>query len=313
MGLTAGQQILRATARAAFWQSFEAFPSILAGLAQRVDSDSDQETYPWLAYAPGVREMAGSRLKRPVPEISWTIKNKKWENTVPINYETYRFNKIGAVQAMLSNLGAKARAYPDKLVSSLIDTGNATLGYDAVNFFATTHKDPGAAYTTNQSNSISVDVTSNGAPATITDVEFANGVRTARNALFGFKDGDGDPVMMDPNTVMVVMVPADYASIAERVQTVDQLTGPVGNDLKGKFTVRINPWLTLAATTPAFYVFNASGVRKPFIYQVADEIRLEDDLGEQNEFDTKDVSFGSFGFYNVGYGDWRYGVRILFT
>lgn len=310
MALTHGVELLRATAKSAFWQAYEQQPSIMGGIVHRTTSDSDQEIYPWLAYAPGVREMAGSRLKRSVPELSWTIKNKKFENTVIVGYELVRFNKLGQIASLISQLGAKARAYPDKLVAGLINTGSATACYDGQYFFDTDHSDPGAAYTTSQSNSLSVNITTTTAP---TDVEMADALRQAYNALLGFKDGDGDPVMMNPDSLMTVHVPAGYAAMAQRVSVVDQLTGPVGNDMKGRFRVVVNPFLDAPSVTPAFYVFNESGVRKPFIYQVADDIKLEDDMGQQNEFDTKDVSFGSFGYYNASYGDWRYGVRVLFT
>lgn len=307
---TMSTALLRATAKAAFWQNFESFPDIMDGLAMRVDSDADQETYPWLQYAPGVQEFSGSRSKRPVPSISWTIKNKKFENTVPIAYELRRHNKIGAVSALVGNLGAKARAYPNELMSDLINTGHSSTGYDSQYFFDTDHADPGAAYTTSQDNDLTTAIVLATSP---TDVEFAAAVRGAINALYGFKDGDGDPVMPSPNSRIIVMVPPGYKSIAERVQVVDQLTGPVGNDLKGRYETVTNPWLSAPGTAASFYVFNAGGVRKPFIYQVADPIMLEDDAGGDNEYNTKEVSFGSFGYYNVGYGDWRYAVKHLFT
>lgn len=310
MALTTGLESIRATARASFWTSFENYPSIMDGIIFRTTSDSDQETYPWLAYAPGVREMTGSRLKRSVPELSWAIKNKKFENTVILQYELLRFNKVGTVAALMANLGAKARAYPDKLASALINAGNGALCYDGQYFFDTDHSDPGAAYTTSQSNSLTSDATNHLTP---TDLEMAAAIRGGYSAMLGFVDGDGDPVMMDANSTITVMVPPSYAAMAQRVSVVDQLTGPVGNDLKGRFRVVVNPWLPAPSTTAAFYMFNDSGARKALIYQVADDIRLEDDMGQQNEFDTKDASFGTFGFYNVGYGDWRYAVRHIFT
>ncbi len=311
MALTHADALLKATAKAAFWQNFEAFPSIMDNIAFRTTSDSDQETYPWLAYAPGVREMTGERKRRSVPELSWVIKNKLWENTVVIDYLTRRAAKLNTVQALLGNLGAKARAYPNSLVSTLMNNGGSTTCYDGQYFFDTDHTDPGAAYQTNQSNALTLDITTVTNP---TDIEFATGIRNMRAALYGFKDGDGDPVMPAKGAVMELHVPPMYQAIAERVEKVDQLTGPVGNDLKGTFTTVINPWLTTPTSSHGYiYLFNVTGVRKPFIYQVLDEVRLEDDMGSQNDFDTKDVAFGSFAAYNANYGDWRYACRQDFT
>lgn len=311
MALTHADQLLRATARAAFWQNFESFPSITDGIALRVPSDADQETYPWLAYAPGVREMGATRLKRSVPELSWTIVNKKFENTVVVDYQTRKYAKLGAVAAMLGSLGQKAKAYPDKLCSTLINNGHSTACYDTQYFFDTDHSDPGASYTTSQDNDLTSNATDGANP---TDIEFAAATRDCINHLYSYKDGDGDPVMPQPNARIIVMVHPNFKSVAERVMKVDQLTGPVGNDLKGSYEVVVNPWLTApAAGGGVFFVFNASGARKAFIHQVAEDVYLEDDMGGESDFNTKDVSFGSFGFYNEGYGDWRYGVRYQFT
>lgn len=310
--LTQGSELLKATARAAFWQAFESYPSIMSGLVATITSDSPTETYPWLAYAPGVREMTGSRAKRSVPELSWTITNKKWENTVAISYETWRFAKLNQVQALLGNLGAKARAYPDKLTSTLIQNGN-TAGYtcyDTQLFYDTDHTDPGAAYTTNQSNLLT---TAAATGTTWTDVEMANAVNAAYSALMGFKDGDGDPVFMDPSKRPLIMCATDIYGRLASLKNQSTLTGGVANPVVGLYDVVPNPWLTAVGSTDQFHMFNVSGAHKPFILQIAEPVSLEDDIGGDNDFNTKDRSFGSFAYYNVGYGDWRYAVRMTAT
>jgi phage major head subunit gpT-like protein len=310
--ITAGDALLKATAKAAFWQSYEAYPSIMNGLVYPVTSDADQETYPWLAYAPGIREMTGGRVKRGVPELSFTIKNKKWENTVSVSYETRKFAKLNQVQAMLGNLGAKARAYPDKLTSVLIQNG-ATAGYtcyDGQVFWYASHADTGAAYTTAQSNVLTYAAATG---TTWTDVEMANAILYGISSLMGYKDGDGDPVFMDQSKkVLIQCAPDIYARLAS-LTVMPTLTGGASNPALGRFEVVANPWLTAVSTTDVFFMFNVSGAHKPFILQTAEAVSLEDDMGGDNDFNTKDVSFGSFAYYNVGYGDWRYGLRMTAT
>lgn len=307
---TQGVQLLRATARAAFWQNFEAVPNFIDRLAMRVDSNADQETYPWLAYAPGVREMEGSRTHVPVPELSLTIKNKKWENSVPIAYETWRFGKLNAVSSLVSNLGVKARWYANDLISQLINTGHSTACYDTQFFYDTDHSDPGAAYTTSQDNDLTAAIVSATAP---TDLEFATALRAIRNQFYTFKDGYGDPIIPTLDEVFELHVPAGYLSVAERVFYADSLTGPLANDMRGRFRPVMNPWIDATGTTAHMFAFRVNGVRKPFIYQVADPVMMEDDFGLQHEFESKERRVGSFGYYNVGYGDWRYSIRYLFT
>ena len=76
------------------------------------------------------------------------------------------------------------------------------------------------------------------------------------------------------------------------------------------FEVRFNPW---DDSSDELYMFWASGAHKPFVYQTAEDVTLEDNIGTVAEFESKDVSFGTFGFWNVGYGDWRYATRHIFT
>jgi hypothetical protein len=97
---------------------------------------------------------------------------------------------------------------------------------------------------------------------------------------------------------------------ARAVYKNDQITGPIANDLKGVFKPVLNPFSDAGTE---FFTCWTSGRRKPFIYQVAEPVSLEDNIGGDSEFETKDVSFGSFGFYNVGYGDWRYSCLHTFT
>jgi len=309
--LTQGDALLKATAKAAFWQSYEAYPSIMGGMVAPVTSDSTSEDYPWLAYAPAVREMIGSRVKRNVPELKWTIANKKWENTVAIAWETRKFAKLNQVQALLGNLGAKARAYPDKLVSGLIANGN-TAGntcYDTRKFYDTGHFDAGAAYTATQTNYFTTEVPA-AATTLWTDLEIAYAINFGRGKLMSYKDGDGDPVWMDPNAPIVVQCSVDMYPRVAVLQTAAQLTGGASNPVLGAFKVIANPWLPDSGGVDQLWCFNVSGAHKPFILQTAEPVTLEDDMGGDNDFNTKDVNFGSFGYYNGSYGDWRYSVYL---
>ena len=152
MGLTAVQALVRDTAQASFWTAYEKTPDIMAGCFQRIESDSDQETYPALAYAPRPREMTGGRDHRTVPGTTFTIENVKWESTVDIAYELWKYGKIGAVASMLGSMGEKARMYPNRLMANLMNAGDGTVGHDGQNFYSAAHFDPGARYTTAQNN-----------------------------------------------------------------------------------------------------------------------------------------------------------------
>lgn len=307
MGLTAQQQLLRTTAQASFWQAYETSPDIMEGIFQRVDSNADQETYPGIFYAPSPRLMTGSRDHRSLPTFSWTITNEKYESTVDIDYKLWKFGKLGAVQSMLSSMGEKARMYPNQLVADLINAGDGTTGHDGQNFYGNAHVDPGAKYTTAQDN----DFTSAAATDTTpTVLEMYSALQTHRAFYDGVLDGEGDPVIAGEDEQFIVLCSSANIQAARAVFKNDQITGPISNELKGVFIPRVNPWSDAAAE---FFTFRHQGRRKAFIYQVADPVRLTDNMGGDSQFETEDVSFGTFGFYNVGYGDWRYTTRHIFT
>lgn len=304
---TMGTELLRATARASFWQAYNSFPDPFAGLYASFDSNADQETYPQLTAPPSPREMAGGRQKKSLAEISYTIKNKKWESSVPISYELYRHGKADVVASMMGQLGAKARAYPSYLMTTLLVNGATGLGYDGQYFFDSDHVDPGALYSTNQDNDLTANIDTPAAPG---DANWATAIKAAYTSLLGFKDGAGDPVWGGPNPKFVVMVGPTHLTQARRTEVVAALASGEGNDLQGTYTTVLNPWIT---GTDTIYVFNPAIVQKPFILQTADPVTLEDDMDGDNWFNNKEITFGSFAYYNAGYGDWRGVVRYVFT
>jgi len=251
--------------------------------------------------------MTGGRDHRTVPAFNFTITNAKWESTVDIGYELWKYGRLGAVQSMLSSMGEKARMYPNRLMGNLMNVGDATAGHDAQNFYSAAHVDVGARYTATQDN----DFTTNIADETAATVlEFYAEMQIARAAYDTWKDGDGDPVVPTEDAQFIVLCPGGHMPAARAVYKNDQITGPISNDLKGVFKPVLNPF---GDDPDEIFTCWTSGTRKPFIYQVAEAVYLEDNIGGDSEFETKDVSFGTFGYYNVGYGDWRYTTRHIFT
>jgi phage major head subunit gpT-like protein len=307
--LTNGQ--MRDAAKPGFWGGFRSYPTIMERISKRVMSDNETEYYGGFGFAPPVREMKGGRDKVAVPLYEFSITNKLWENTVPIGYWIRRSDKSQLIADLLATAGRKARAYPEKLGAIVLN--NNPLGYDGLALFSTSHVDASATYTTVQDNALTTNIADPTAP---TDLEFAAAVRAMRNKRFTFKDGAGDAFWPDGgvDAKFVVVIPTTYMSVAEAVRDNEFLTGQVSNDMRGKFSIVVNPDLTAPTSSHGyFYLVDDGGPERPLIHQVVDEVRMEDDLGGDNEFDTKDVHFGSFAAYNVGPGNWRTIVRQDFT
>lgn len=303
---TSSTALIRATARQSFWQSYNAFQPMFAGLYAEYDSNSDQETYPFLAYAPKIHEMAGDRHPETIPELSWTIKNKKWEASVPLSYPLWRFERLGAISALVSKMGAKARAHRDILFSTLLESGTTATCYDGQYFFDTDHSDPGAIYTTNQSNALTANI---GTPSAPTDTEHRTAILACLAKFWTYKDGAGDPVYTFKPTVHL-MVPSVHESVTNQLMVADTYGTALSNDLKGMFTYSVNPYL---ANTDRFFAFITNTVWKPFIFQAASPVQIEDDFDSVNEFMTKDRTVGTFEYANAGYGEWRTCIQYIYT
>jgi len=277
------------------------------GIIDRVDSNSDQETYPGLAYAPRPRVMEGSRTHRSVPSFSFTIVNNKFESTWDVKYELWKFGRLGAVQAVVANMGAKARNHPSRLTADLINAGSVDTGHDGQIFYSNAHVDTGARNQTAQDNDLTSNITTTTA-ATV--LEMYTALQANRAAYDTFLDGEGDPVVPGEEEQLLVMCPGGHMPAARAVFKNDQITGPIANDMKGIFKPVLNPF---GDDGDEIFTFRTGGERKPFIYQVAEDVSFTDNIGGDSEFETKDVSLGTFSFQNVGYGDWRFTTRHIFT
>jgi phage major head subunit gpT-like protein len=310
--LTSGIALLLKTAQQSFWNTYYAIPDPFSGLVYMRQSTQKTDTYAWLGGAPMPEEWAGDGNVKVANEYSYTGKNKAWKSGVRIDKELIKFQQWDEIARLTGNLGEKARAHKTKKLSDLLNAGVTTLGPDGQLFFDTDHAWSGAEYTTSQDN----DLTGTAATgATPTDLEMATAIRAQFDKLFSYKDDRGDPMYppSDDPANFIVMVPPDYRSIAMRVLKADALTGPVGNDLQGTFTVRVNPFLTAPGATGAFYMLYAGSGHKPLVIQEAGALDFGNNL-EGDEFRSSgNAVFDASWWGETIYGQWATAVSYIFT
>lgn len=313
MPLTYGSELLKKTASQSFWNSFYTIPNPFEGLVYTKPSTQSTEVLPRLGSAPMPRKWVGNKIAKAVPEYSISITNDPFEATVKVDKKLIKFQQWDEIGNLVANLGEKTRAHQTKLLSDLLNAGDATAGDDTQFYFDTDHADPGAAYTTAQDNDLTANATDGAAP---TDLEMAAAIRAMRNSLYERKDDQGDPQIppSDAAANFVVMVPPKFLDVAERVLIADSLTGPVGNDLRGRFTVRVNPFLTApSAGTGKFYMLYAGSNHKPLILQEAGGVELDDTMEGDEHFGTGDVAYSGMWWGQTAYGQWRTAVQYKFT
>lgn len=306
-GLTYGSELQKKTAVRSFWNGFYEMPNPFDGLFSVRSSDQITDTYARLGAAPFPDEWIGDKNVKDVNEYSKTVTNRAYESAIGIGKEFQKFDLLDEIASVTRNLGQKAAAHKVKLASELIEAGVAgtiDTAEDGQFFFDADHKNAGAENQTNQSNDLVTTVVSTTVP---TDLEFATSVRNARQQFYTFKDDRGDPTVpsgsLDASN-LVCMIPPGYMSVAERVASTDQLTGPLGNDVKGKFEVRVNPFLSATSSLPHIFFFYTGSDRKPIIIQEASGLEFQNELNILNG----SMIFTTEWWGRVIYGEWRTGI-----
>ncbi|WP_319519641.1 Mu-like prophage major head subunit gpT family protein [uncultured Martelella sp.] len=142
----------------AFNARFSSTPTRYGLVAMEVNSTTAQNEYPRLDELPGIREWIGERHVVRLGAQTYTIKNRKFEETVGILRDQIEDDQIGVFVPVAGQIGQHAAEFPDQLCWPMFASGETALCYDGQYFFDTDH--PGW---NEQGNEISVSNFTNGA------------------------------------------------------------------------------------------------------------------------------------------------------
>lgn len=122
-----------------FQQAFEGAPTMYDKVAMTVPSTTAQEQYAWLKNTTGFREWLGDRVIQNLGAGDFTIKNKKFENTVGVPSDALDDDSYGLYKPLIAQLGQDAKTHPDELVFALLAAGFSGRCYDGQYFFDSDH------------------------------------------------------------------------------------------------------------------------------------------------------------------------------
>ncbi|MBW6402038.1 Mu-like prophage major head subunit gpT family protein [Roseomonas sp. HJA6] len=122
-----------------FNQYLGAAPGYYRQLCMQVDSKHREEVYPKLDDLPGIREWIGDRIVNMLSAGSYSIRNKKFEETLGIERDDVEDDAFGLFNIAIQQIGVNAGEFPDKLVGGVIAAGGTSLGHDGQYFFDTDH------------------------------------------------------------------------------------------------------------------------------------------------------------------------------
>ena len=284
--------------------------SWIPAISNLFTSDQEGETYRWLGMVPAMREWIGGRQAKGFRANGITIQNLHFEATLEVLVREMRRDKTGQVMVRVRELAQRANAHWAKLLSTLIANGASTVCYDGEYFFDTNHSEGDSG---TQSNDLSVDISAlpaavHGSTTAPSVEEMQGSIMAAIQAIYGFKDDQGEPTNENARRFMVMVPPslwtpayqAVYSPLAGTLQSsLDQIrTG--GLDIMPVVNSRLSAW------TSQFVVFRADSEIKALIRQQETDIQIKAVAeGSELEFNEDKHHYGIDAWRNVGYGDWK--------
>ena len=97
-----------------FNKAFAEAPSQYKEIAMDVPSTAAENTYAWLGMTTKFREWIGDRVIQNLETHGYTIRNKKFENTVGVSEDDIEDDNLGVYTPLVQNLGYDAKVHPVK-------------------------------------------------------------------------------------------------------------------------------------------------------------------------------------------------------
>lgn len=146
----------------AFNARFNSVESFYSTVAMTVTSTGAQNEYPRMDDLKGIREWIGEREYNRLGGTTFTIKNRRFEETIVINKDNISDDNLGLYLSIQApQLGQNAKEFPDRLIFPLLKNGETSLCYDGQYFFDTDH--PG--FDANGADTVVANYTSGAGPA----------------------------------------------------------------------------------------------------------------------------------------------------
>lgn len=287
------------------------------------NSNMETETYKWLGMAPAMREWIGGRQAKGLRANGIDITNKTWEGSLVIPLDWLRRDKTGQIRVRIAELAGRAGELDGKLLSNLVNSGNATTYgycYDGHLFFDTDHSEGDSGTQTNDLVASDYSDLNIGTATNPTVAEMNAAVLKVIQHIYSFKDDQGEPMNANAKGFLVMvpinMLGAALGAVYGRI--INASGGAFDNVLSNAaqaqgFNVSAvaNPRLT---DTDAFQVFRTDAPAKPFIRQEEEPLSVNAIAeGSEHEFKNNEHLYGVKRICNVGYGYWQYACKATLS
>ncbi|MBI2769997.1 MAG: Mu-like prophage major head subunit gpT family protein [Burkholderiales bacterium] len=124
---------------AAFKSALGTAQPMWSQIATLVPSTTGTEEYGWLGMNTKFREWLGERQYQNLKTHGYSIKNKKFENTVAVPRDNIEDDSYGIFSPMMAQMGQDAALHPDSLIFTALLAGFSTPCFDGQYFIDTDH------------------------------------------------------------------------------------------------------------------------------------------------------------------------------
>lgn len=284
---------------AIFNKAFDAAPAQWQMTAMRVPSTSKENDYSWLSRFPRMRKWIGDKVIKALEAFHYTIVNDDWEATIEVDRNDIEDDTLGIYAPQAQEAGFSARQLPDEIVSDLKNNAFASECYDNQFFYDTDHPvGDGDGGITSVSNKLTTALSN----ATLAAAQASYGA--ARTAIMQFKDDEGRPLGLMPDTLEV---PPALETVGRLLVENEKLADDTPNPFRGTAKLIVNPRLT---STTAWFLHVTTRPVKPFVYQErkAPVFVQQTDTDSDNVFMRKMFRFGVEARGAGGYAFWQLSV-----
>jgi phage major head subunit gpT-like protein len=270
--------------RMAQWQAARQLNPGLMGAAMVIQSTGAYEKMGWLGAMPAVRQWIGELNAKQLNDYDYTIRNLKWEASVPVEQDDLDDDQTGTIQMIPGFLVDRIMAHPEELMVALATGGTSGLAYDGVAFFS------------NASGARIIDNLLAGTGVTLAQLEVD--LNAALVAMASFTDDQGKILNVKGNAIWCPMALENKFKRLVNSQTDPTATAQgTFNPYAGRFEVIGDARLD-AVDANDWYLLSTSEQVKPFVFSMRRAPKSAFILKEESELWIASASYRG----NAGYG-----------
>ncbi|MCL7422524.1 MAG: Mu-like prophage major head subunit gpT family protein [Methylobacter sp.] len=277
-----------------FNNALKASPGNWQATAMEVISNGKGEDYAWLSRFPMMRKWIGEKSVKSLEAGKYTAINEDWETTIAVRRNDIEDDSLGIYNAQARMAGDSASELHDIIVDSLKNGAFTGLGIDGQYFYDTDHSVAGASVSNKLTTALSA----------ATPAAAAASYGAARIAIMKFKDEEGMPLRLIPDTLEV---PPALEAVAKKLLEADKLDDNSPNPYKGTATLIVNPALT---SDTVWFLHVTRKAVKPFIVQMRKRPEFVSQTSMENDdvFMKAEYKFGAEARATGIYGFWQLSV-----